>query len=247
MFQYNYRLADKQDIPALMELISTHAIKDADKIVILPEKFRAGSLESSINKQRLFIAQHKSQIIGYKKLFLAQSDELQDILQNELRCVGKDALCAYSGKITVENSFEENQYPNSVDLTTSIYNRADFTLPDYRGHGINSALTNNALKHVLPEVKDAKLITMLYGLTAANAGKIVGGDGDRTVSISKSFKTFINTLRNSQEQITLEHARYKAFMPKFDLTSDILQPLPDNQSVAGFGCILSYKSENQHA
>ena len=43
-------------------------------IVILPKKFREGSLQSAIEKNRIFVAEDQGRIVGYKKFFMITSD-----------------------------------------------------------------------------------------------------------------------------------------------------------------------------
>jgi GNAT superfamily N-acetyltransferase len=132
--EIEYRKANIDDVPGLLDLINNYAIKDNDKIVILPEKFRANYIKELIEEEKIFVAMQtstssfpeKTEIIGYKKLFLfTDKDELDSTLINELHC--KELL-------DVNGAF--------------IYDGSDFTHPDYRGRGINSNLTLFALDSI---------------------------------------------------------------------------------------------------
>lgn len=253
--QYHYRRAKATDLSALLELINTQAIHDSTKIVILPIIFRASSLKSALEKKRIFVAVDQNRIIGYKKLFIITSDsEKSDILNDEIRCINNEQGCTFAGLINSDGILIAND-SNLLHASYSIciYNGGDFTLPSYRGKGVNQQLTNMALRSLIKDVKEqiqgqeVNSITMLYGVTNANAGLYPGESSDRTLSISKSFTVFIQELEeNSQEPITLQHRRYRAFMPTFDPESQILKPLPDERSIPGFGCVLTYKLRKEH-
>lgn len=243
-----YRLAQETDIPALLTLIQTKAVQDQDKIVILPEQFREHALQHEIANNRLFVAEHGSEIVGYKKLFLIEDDrEKRAIMFDELR-MNKPAV--YIGTIDQDSNFAETDvfFPvETYDLC--LYNGADFTAPEQRGKGINSGLTAFALHSLQPAVsafiqeKNPTSIHMLYGITQDNAGEKPGQYPDRTVKISQQFRTFIGSMLNMAPEKPFIHMRHKAAKPSFDLedlTAQEPQPLPDEDSIPGFGCILSY-------
>ena len=242
-----YRQSEPRDLPGLLALINTHAIHDHEKIVILPRKFREMALQSAIEKNRLFIAEDQGRIVGYKKLFMINNkDEKSEILRDEIRCIDNEKNCTFAGFINNDGAFVENKAALPSDYYhLCMYNGGDFTLPAYRGKGINAKLTTVALSSCMANIKSqiqdqrAPAITMVYGITQANAGEQPGGPCDRTVGIIKQFKSFIQALENNQGPVVFQHCRYKAFMPTFDPESQILQPLPDEQSIPGFGCVLS--------
>lgn len=244
-----YRTARQEDLDQLLELINTQAVYDRDKIVILPNKFRAGALQAGINKNRYFVAEANGKIIGYKKLFLmADEKEKEDVLVNEIRCIDNEHNCTFAGIIGNDDLFEQDgSIPSKQHFDLCIYNGGDFTCPAYRGKGINKQLTNQALLSLIEPVrqqiqeKKASAITMLFGLTKANAGEYPGAFADRTPSIVKSFRTFLNEFENCQSGVQLLHNRYRAFMPTFDPESQECVPLDDKHSVSGFGCILTHQ------
>jgi hypothetical protein len=247
--EIKYRLATQEDTSRLLKLINTQAVHDSDKIVILPKKFRSIALESGIKKNRYFIAEHNGQIIGYKKLFvMADEDEKADVLVNEIRCKNNDHNRTFAGKIDAQGLFHvEGSMHSDNCYNLCIYNGADFTVPEYRGKGINKQLTNTALVSLIDQVKKQmhenkpSAITMLYGITQANAGEVPGASSDRTPSIAQSFKFFLQKLENRQENISLIHHRYRAFKPSFDPESQECRPLADEYSIPGFGCVLTYE------
>ena len=197
----DYRQAKQTDVPQLLELINAHAVHDCKKIVILPRKFRQGFLQSTIEKNRIFIAEDHGKIIGYKKLFIiSDENEKSDILMDEIRCIDNEKNCTYTGYIKDGAFIVDKTALPSDCYRICIYNGGDFTLPGYRGKGINSMLTNIALLSCVADIKkqiqqqNAKTITLLYGVTKENAGEQPGGPCDRTVGIIKQFKSFIQNL-----------------------------------------------------
>ena len=252
--EITYRLALQEDKSQLLELINTQAVYDSDKIVILPKKFRSIALEAGIQKKRYFVAENNGKIIGYKKLFvMTDEEEKSDVLANEIRCVNNDHNRTFAGLIDAQgvfNDLEAGQSHNCYNLC--IYNGADFTMQDYRGKGVNKQLTNFALLSLVDQAKQlihekkSHAITMLYGITQANAGEFPGAASDRTSSIVQSFKLFLQKLENRQDPITLHHHRYRAFKPTFDPESQECKPLSDEHSVAGYGCVLMYQLRGSH-
>lgn len=243
-----FRSAEKKDIPALLTLIQTKAVQDKDKIVILPEQFRENALNKDIDRKRLFVSEHNHEIIGYKKLFLIEDpEEKSNIMFGELK-MGEHAV--YIGTIDKHGNFLKTDATFPIDTyDLCIYNGADFTAQEYRGKGINSGLTAFAL-HTLEdkvsmyiENKKPRSINMLYGITQDNAGEKPGIHPDRTIGINKLFRAFVGSVIKAHPEKPLIHMRHKAAKPSFDLedlSAEELQPLPDKDSIPGFGCLLSY-------
>ncbi len=252
--QYQYRQTIQSDVPALLELVNNEAIHDNKKIVILPKKFREEALRSAIQKQRFFVAEDKGTIIGYKKLFMVLDEsEREDILKNEIRCVNNELNCTFAGYIDDANRLiKDDSVLPDMNYSLPIYTGGDFTRGTHRGYGVNTHLTNFALFSLADKVKqhayekNAHYLALLYGVTKENAGDYPGASTDRTASISRSFKAFIQVLENQKKPIALQHRRYGAFMPTFDPESPVLRPLPDEQSIPGFGCILLYQMKDAH-
>lgn len=261
---YLSRRATKEDLGALLHLIETQAKHDANKIVILPKKFRLPTLQKAIEEGHIFVTENSAgKIIGFKKLFLISQDKEADILEHEIRCKGPGILQTDAGFIDengttsyVEESPTEEFAPDSIPHIY-IYNGGDFTSPEYRGRKINKYLTDKALSLIKDDVKKTlscdplALIAMFYGLTRANAGE-EPESFDRTPSIAKSFMTFVHSLQeeidsSQPKPTTLEHYRYRAFMPTFDENAQEIKPLPDTESLPGYGCILSCLLKNEKA
>lgn len=240
-----YARAQEKDVAGIVDLINKEAIHDDKKIVILPEKFRAGATEGAVKQKRMFVAHHKDLPVAYKKAFiLDDAKEKTDTLENEIRCrSGKRTLAGYydgdTAIFTPTPKAEKSEYPDS---NVYIYNGADFTHPTYRGHGINKGITDTAFTHLAAATKIAikkapthARLALIYGLTNANAGE--KGGIDRTPHILKSFIPFIKAL--GLDHTTIHHERFRAFMPTFDARSEECIPLPDDQSIPGYGCVLS--------
>lgn len=253
---YNYRTAKEKDVPGLLKLMNEQAINDRTKIVILPERFRQAALEKAIEMGRLFVAtQPDDTVVGYKKLFLLDDeDEKQGILSDEIRCIGSQAECTYAGYADASGALIPDRSDTTVDpsmYSTCIYNGGDFTAPAHRAQGINSQLTDTALTLIAPYVRayarkqTSKVISMVFGLTQANAGDQPGQSGDRTPSIARSFARFIGKVDQPTKPISFAHSRYTAFMPTFDSKAEECRPLPDDQSITGYGCVLSYQPRSE--
>lgn len=245
---YNYRFACKEDLSELLRL-QKRAEADAQKLVLLPEKYRPDALMSAINKKMLFVVEHGEALVGFKKLYLVNDSEKQSLLHDEIRCVGEQARCVFNGAIDMQGAFFETVDPIVFDMhrTPIIYNGADYTEPEHRGHGVNQILTNSALSLIASQVaaamqkNKADEVTMVYGLTESNAGE-VGSRLDRTRGICKSFRQFMVSHAQARASDPVLYARYRAFKPTITEGSDgNLQVSSDADSVPGFGCVLSMK------
>ncbi len=245
-----YRQATNDDTVGIVDLINTYAYKDNDKIVIVPEAFRAAYIQSAIQTKRLFVASNDKTIVGYKKLFcITDEHECNDILNNELRCTeDTSAGCALiSAHDESTQDFLPEQLTTIMSLPiTYIYNGADFTHPQYRAQGINSSLTKYALEATSDAVrkdiekKKSTYLAMVYGLTKSNAGaSIVDG---RTHGIFKQFVSFAQAITHTLKcaepsQVIL--SRHHAFKPSFDPKATECKPLSDSQSIPGYGYLVA--------
>lgn len=246
----SFELASEQDIDKITNIIDNDARHDSQKIVILPKKFQKDILQKNIENGKLFVAKNNNSILGYKKLFVLENEEKHDVLVNEIRCTAEPV---YQAKIYENLEFIDSQDNLVINPDSSnnliIYTGGDYTLPQFRGCGINSKLMDYSLSLIKPEIleklRDNKIIflSLVYGITKYNSGQVPGDKGDRSYYIAKAFINFIKSL-GFQDNIALDYARYKSFMPTFDYNSQELKPLPDEQSVPGFGCILTYKLNN---
>jgi hypothetical protein len=151
-----YRQANQEDVAKILTLIESREQIDNKKIVVLPQKFIEGALRSSLQKNRIFVAQtaDNHNIIGYKKMFvITDVQEKKDIFENEIRAEGtqKEQINAgifVAGKF-VPNSELNDDFSNGI----YIYNGGDLTHPDYRGKGNNKNLTDYAFKKLMPTVQ----------------------------------------------------------------------------------------------
>ena len=259
---FKYTQANQFDQTNILGLMACAAQKDADKLVVLPEKFRAAALAETLEHKKMFIAIDplSENIVGYKKLFIPDQNELNEILEQELRCIGPNAQIEKTG-IFIDDTFVEKKI-NLTCLahendTLFIYNGGDFTHMDYRKRGISLNLTDYALSTLIPEIEKREIqqLVLIYGITESNAGKTVGDKNDRTHYILRSFKKFIQTLQENKHYIRQKseeyqpllgqteneiiHARFKSYKPSFDPKSKECRPLPNDKSVPGYGCILS--------
>lgn len=253
--EYQYRQAKAEDVSAILQLVDTSNTEDDLNIVKLPIKFRQLALHANITHNRTFIATNASNVVGIKKLFLfdKHSDEFNELLQDELRMIGQKSHVTFNGHLTSQNSkitiaecadnvIIKHNYNNGL----YIYNGADFTHQAHRGNGINSQLTNYALMHNQEAIQNAlsnkpyDFIAMVYGLSKYNAGSQPGASGDRTPSIAATFIGFLQKTFGTIDMNRMIHARYAAVKPTFDPNAQICAPLPDEQGVPGYGCVLLY-------
>lgn len=247
-----YRHAISDDVAGVVQLVAKHAYKDTDKIVIVPEKFRASYIQNAIDTRRLFVASCGKKIIGYKKLFcITDQGERNDILNNELRCK-EETLAGYELVPISDCSSQELASVNSTKLrsrsVTYIYNGADFTHPRYRKRGVNANLTRCALNAIsFAVIKESKYqkatyLAMVYGLTRFNAGRESDLLDGRTRSIVKEFISFAKEITDELKCADPSHlmvSRYHAFMPSFDPKATACIPLPDEHSVPGYGYLIT--------
>lgn len=245
-----YQRPSENDVASITHLINTQAIHDSTKIVILPEKFRERAIQGSLS--RLFIARHEgtNDIAGFKKLFIIDNqNEYNDIMRDEIRCADLQNF-VNATTISIADALKtplnkEKIIALSYENSITIYTGGDFTAPDYRGKRINSDLTHYAFNQIAPEVqqmlqgKRIAYIVLLYGLTRANAGEGAGAV-DRSPSILKLFNAFIKTVTSENILNDFHHYSYQAFMPTFDPQDAECKPLPDDQSVEGYGNVLIY-------
>lgn len=235
---YSYRRAVHSDLDGILQLMKEAQKDDSDKIVLVPERFRRGILDDSISKGRIFVACNpQNVVVGYKKLFIMDdANERSDIINNELRMSSKPVYsCIIEDKSFCESQSEERPF---CENGLCIYTGSDYTSKLHRGNGVNSGMTEYALKNVVKKV-DHESINLFYGLASSNAGQMPGAKGDRTLGIYSVFCSFLRLFDVSSKEVL--HQRYRAYMPQFDPSSEELKPLPDEHSVAGFGCVLVAK------
>lgn len=250
-----YSLAQANNTQQITTLVNTKAIADSTKIVILPEKFRQSAIERDIVNKRLFIAQDNqtNNVVGLKKCFrLTDLNEYNDIANNEIRCSGEQSILVDAHDITSINKKPLN-HPDvmrfSFEKSAIIYLGGDFTSPDYRNKGINSHLTRNALNtieksiHSFINTNNITALILFYGLTKANSGETLDGI-DRTPSILRAFISFAQKTTQEHDLKKIHHYRYKAFMPTFDPNDTECKPLPDTQSIEGYGNVIVYSFNN---
>lgn len=240
---FTYGEALLKDAGSIDTLMSTEGIFDNDKIVILPNKFRKGSIESAIKVERFFVARNDDEVVGYKKLFvLTDAEERKEMLTDEIRCLKGPLVDGYS--ISSKNRCKLLDPAQTYGVNDIyIYDGADFTKNAFRGKGINSELTKRAFEHIKEDVKKlinekrAERIILVYGLTHLNDYDEKGEGKSRTPSIVGSFSSFAHTLTGIYPE-EVKHFRYKAFMPTFDLDNQECKPRPDSDAIPGYGNVL---------
>lgn len=243
---YTFGKATEDDIESICKLINEQTLQDSNKIVIVPIRFREAAVKSTVQQARLFVARDQNgTVVGYKKLFLIQNtQEREEILKNEIRCLGDGIQLEQAGiynPTTKKCTTIENAPINYTDDGIYIYNGGDFTHPEHRKLGINTKLMQTALDAIKSEVEVAKKstthLTVVFGLVKENAGDSI--NGGRTFLILSSLIPFLQELQ-SEKINTLTLHRYQAFKPTFNPKDLECKPLPDNQSIPGYGCVIHY-------
>lgn len=262
-----FRQATQEDVPGIVKMYEDATEDDRTRIVILPKAFRQNAIKSTIQHGKLYVAQDKEtgEIVGLKKLFtISDRGEYREITRDEIRCKGSESTLVDAGTLTVNNEGIKKEptssaLPFSFKNSMVIYNGGDFTPEQHRSRGINSGLTQlafgkmlerfGAQHHGAAQSPDPQNVVLLYGLTQANAEETADGI-DRTPSIARSFLQFTKAAHSALHPgttapATLHHARYRAFMPTFDPDAKECKPLPDDQSVAGYGNVLIYQRNKE--
>jgi hypothetical protein len=249
-FDISFYRASQDDIKGLCDLVQQIPNFDVDcqKVVVLPLQFQESSIKKNVELKRLFVAKQPSndQIVGYKKLFVIQDEqELNDIRENEIRCMGPLTQKVDSALINIQNTFERISRKQMFFLHSSdlyLYTGADYVLPEYRQRGINTLLYDcafNRLQNKLAKIKKAKnsrRVILLYGLTHLNDYDDGGNGISRTPSIAKAFYNFLKHAHINV--LEFSHHRYRAFMPTFDLQATECVPLSDDKAIPGYGNVL---------
>lgn len=260
-----YKQACLSDVPNIVNLINTKATEDSKKIVILPKKYRPMATEANVKNNKLYCAIEPTHnaVIAFKKLFIIDNEEeYNEITQDEIRCSGKKSNFINAKKIdctnpTLSTAIEQHKLSSfSFKTSMPIYFGGDYTSPDgYRDKGINSHLTRYAYttiqESVISKIKTNNLqeLVLFYGLTKANAGETSDGI-DRTPSIIRNFLPFAQQVQTkcfshkTELCNALYHSRYEAFMPTFDPEDNECKPLPDDQSIPGYGNVLIFSLNN---
>ncbi len=239
--------AQHSDLPGILRLYEKAVINntDTEKIVILPEHIREESIRSAICKKRLFVARINDTVVAFKKNYIVNDpSELQEILMHEFRFT-ENKIVSYRDMLIDQNKistsdFVEKKY-HFVSGSIYIYTGSDYTDPDYRGKGINTELSLNALASVVDKT-NFDTITLIFGLTESNAECVPDKDHkDRVPSIAKAFAHTLKKCYGIVAPVKFTHTKTKAYMPHFTYENGNLIISSDEKSTAGFGNMLTYK------
>lgn len=246
---YTYRQASLGDLAQLVAFVKSIRKLDQDalkKVVVFPPDFIELFVKKSIEKDQIFICISGVTIVGYKKLFLLNDQtELEDILCNEIRCLGTNAkLVDYA---YVDSSTRARLVQNSTDCFNLkntdllIYTGADYVHPEFRRLGIARKMYENSLSNTFSNIAFElyERLVLCYGLSKYNDYDIQGQQPSRTSSIVASVVGALNAF-NVPYDNKIEHYRYQAFMPQFEVRGKDLVLLPDERGVPGFGNVLVF-------
>ncbi len=254
-----YRLANKRDIPQLLELQKTIAqsTDDRGKLVVFPEHKRESILNETIARGRLFVATEDRNIISFLKLYIIDngSHELTELLCDELRCCGEninDIELASFNKFTSQtdepifspmhnsDSFDESIACFQVrQKQTFLYYGGAYTIPGKRGRRHGTLLLRNAFgmirARVIENIKinSSNELVLTYGQVLENQNNTL---------MRREFVKEIPQIHNSlttpapREVLVYQYA-YVACMPAF---TEEMRMLPDSDEREGRGNLIVY-------
>lgn len=246
----NYLKAQEIHLPYLLKVVESIPLEsiDRNKIVILPEQFRLNAYSDDIKRGKIFLAMlNFACCIGYKKFFFIPKEERNDILENEIRCIGLkcqpiDSYLLrqeYGQIVRLKILFTDFLTKDFFNTYPTFYTGADYVEPSFRSQGICKKLYEVSLHHVFNEYKDllinTRYVSIVYGLAQANDYNFDGSGDSRTLSISREL---IKALSQHVVIASIYLARYKAYMPRFDDKGDLLS---DELSVPGYGNCLVFE------
>jgi len=158
-----YRQAQPSDLDKMLAIYKIFNEDDAHKLLVLPEHIRVKAVTKNIELGRFFIATDRNgEIISFVKVFVIYDhDELQDVLQNELRFkpdgIKSPEQRLYDVKIEAVSDFSkeikaavvvESKLPEYVFGSPEcvyVYYGSAYTRREYRGLGIATELLSCAL------------------------------------------------------------------------------------------------------
>lgn len=241
-------LPDLEPLVLLVKNIGTQDPDDLKKVVKLPEQFIPLSLEQDINLNKLFIATLGQKIVGFKKLFILNNQkESDEILANEIRCIGDAAtLVDFSIILYNYNFLREPVYKKNVEFKKeesdlTVYTGADYVIPELRKKNIAKGLYAHSLSTVFSSINFAlyKRLVLVYGLSQFNDFNEQSEGVSRTPYIVASVMLALSKLNLSINK-EIQHYRFKSIMPQFIKNSQSLVLLPDEKGIPGFGNVLVF-------
>ncbi len=262
------RLAEDSDLPSLQSIYEDEITEDdTQKLVIFPSiEIQMASVAEAIKNKQLYVMfdARTNSVFSFLKMYLITDDaKVEDVLINEIRCLGADKklefskTCSFSNPQSVmDNALSEfnahdtnnENFTYAPEKQLFLYYGCQFTRHGLRDRQYSTKLRHIALmslKNTICEVLTTTTksnLVVLYGQVAANTHQI---------GIIKSIGSLINDIRmhlgNSapQEEIQLNHMGYCAYKPTFisDETGAI-RPLPDDHELTlagkGIGNILEF-------
>ncbi len=82
-----YRVANSNDLGPIVDLFK--AARESKNLFVLPNTLLPGSVESNIEKKRMFVAlKDNDEYVSMRKLYLPTGKNKQGILRDEFRLVG---------------------------------------------------------------------------------------------------------------------------------------------------------------
>ncbi len=268
----DYSQACNRDTADIIALYDSEAFSEDDKhkLVVFPKQVRSNILGKAIRQGRLWIAREKNKgpIVSFLKMYLVEDqEELQGILRDEIRCVNTlehkvtpDTVGYYTtASLGVVYKFDEKPEFRSARIKfkwhpkqTYIYFGSTYTVEDYRGVGVSTALERFAMEQIKQSViDDIKLnnstqLFYIYGVVKDNENSL----GRVRVFSEFSHRYVKLKLRlvdpaiddYFEQATTVRFYRYPAFKPVFQMVGKALVKLPDDApetlAGSGYGCLV---------
>ncbi|MBM3886571.1 GNAT family N-acetyltransferase [Candidatus Dependentiae bacterium] len=267
-----YERACIRDIHEILNFYDSDDFTEDDehKLVVFPQEVRRDFLSRSIRKGRIWVAKDKTKIVGFLKLYLVDDTaEIQAILRDELRCIGKTARhkvkSDMAGTYVTESfgavydfdkkpDFQRSRIKYKYDSRqTYVYYGNAYTHPNYRSRGVNTALERYAFEAIKKDIADhieqnkSKELFYLYGVVEDNKESF-GRIRVFTEFVHRYFKLRLGLEKADDDEYfegptSVRFYRFPAFKPSFEMQRGKLVQLPDDHPLtlagAGYGCLVS--------
>ncbi len=242
-----FTIANPYHIGGILRLVGSFTKKDKNKLVVTPKKFRKRQLANSIYKRQMFVVTkegNKQNIVGFRKTFIIKKGQQQDILKNEIRCYGpKSKLLNAECFITLHpyTSYKTKTFLTPHKGDTYVYLGSSFICDKFRGSGIYHDLTQQSIKALEQQIvnsikiNNSPSLNFVFGLVKENAGH--NGQHGLEHQILRSLVPLLPQICNNPPQKIFLN-KYAAFKPTFDPDAKTNEPLGEDKSVPGYGCVL---------
>lgn len=243
-----FRQATPKDLSQLLVLLANRDANDLRRLVWLPEPIEGVAIQNEIHKGRFFVAldENSGQIVAQRKVFIVEDcEELHDMQNNFLRCVGQKRKLVESGFFTTDLVFtpEQNRHFSPHDKTLHLYVGAAFTHHAYRSKKINERLNFYAYEQ-LRTIICHKIRSGNYTSVALQY-ILVDENKWRTRFLLRQFFPFaqsISTVLGLPLSSKISFFSYETYKPEsfFTSTGKVISH-GDEHCIKSTGCVLLYE------